>query len=523
MTENALNLELLAAAEQVIGLEFTPSERELMLEGVQKHRDQYNIVRAVTRDNALPPAFNFDPRLPGMTFNTARQPLVMSQIENIMLPENLEEVAFWPLTHLAYLIRTRQISSVALTEMYLERLKRHDPTLHCVITLTEDRAMNQARLADDEIAAGQYRGPLHGIPWGLKDLFAVRGYRTTWGAEPYQEQVLDIDATVVERLDAAGAVLIAKLSVGALAWGDVWFGGQTRTPWNTEEGSSGSSAGSAAATAAGLVGFAIGTETLGSLVSPCTQCRVPGLRPTFGRVSRFGGMSLSWTMDKIGPICRTIEDCALVFDAIYGPDGKDPAVTSYPFNWNPDLPLSDLRIGYIVNDFTQPQDQQSLEVLRSLGLTLLPIELPNYSKETLDAVVLLLEVEAAAYFDELTRSSRDDLLARQMADAWPNVFRQARLIPAVEYVQMNRIRTQMMMDMARLMETVDVYISPSFGDDNLILTNLTGHPAVIVPNGLDVDGEPSSITFTGNLYGEAAALAVAKYYQDHTEFHQQHP
>ncbi len=494
-----------------------------MREGVQEHRDHYGILRDIALDNSVPPAFAFDPRLPGMVFDTERQPFILSATEAPPLPANLEDVAFWPVTHLAHLIRTRQVTSVALTQMYLARLKRYDPVLHCVITLTEERAMEQARRADAEIAAGHYRGPLHGIPWGVKDLLAVRGYPTTWGAEPYQDQMLDLDATVVERLDAAGAVLIAKLSVGALAWGDVWFGGMTRTPWNVEEGSSGSSAGSAAAVAGGLVGFAIGTETYGSIVSPSTQCRVTGLRPTFGRVSRHGAMALSWTMDKIGPLARSVEDCAWVFNAIYGPDSHDLTVTDYPFNWNPDLKPADLRIGYVQSAFDDAHEQkalddQTLDVLRSLGVNLIPMALPDYPAQTYEALTLILEAEAAAYFSELTLSNRDDLLTRQIKDAWPNVFRTARLIPAVEYIQANRVRTLLMRAMASIMQDIDVYVAPSFSS-TLILTNLTGHPAVAVPNGVTENGKPSSITFTGRLYGEAAALAVAKAYQDAAGFH----
>jgi Asp-tRNA(Asn)/Glu-tRNA(Gln) amidotransferase A subunit family amidase len=516
----------LAAAEDVIGLSFTDSERELMAEGVQEHRGHYEKLRAIAIDNSVPPAFSFDPRLPGMTFDVVRQPLVMSRVKVPALPADLEDVAFWPVTHLAHLIKTRQVSSVALTEMYLGRLKRYDPILHCVVTLTEDLAMQQARRADEELASGHYRGPLHGIPWGAKDLLATRGIRTTWGAEPFRDQVPDMDATVVERLEAAGAVLVAKLSVGALAWGDVWIDGEmTRTPWNTAEGSSGSSAGSASATAAGLVGFAIGTETLGSIVSPATQCRVTGLRPTFGRISRHGAMALSWTMDKIGPMGRSVEDCALVFDAIYSPDGKDMTVTDYPFNWNPNVKIGDLRIGYLKQAFEEEKDfkaqgEQTLEVLHSLGIELIPISLPDYPVE---AVAFILEAEAAANFDELTRTNRDDMLARQVKDAWPNVFRQARLIPAVEYVQASRVRTLLMRAMADLMSDIDVYVAPSFGGKTLVLTNLTGHPAVVLPNGVNETGKPSSVTFTGKLYGEAAALAVAKAYQDATDFHRQRP
>jgi Asp-tRNA(Asn)/Glu-tRNA(Gln) amidotransferase A subunit family amidase len=515
----------LAAAEALIGLKFTEDERQLMLDGVQEHLAHYEALRKFPLDNSVSPAFAFDPRLPGMSFSTERQPFVMNAANVPPLPPTLDEVAFWPVTWLSTLIRTRQVSSVALTEMYLQRLRRYDSALRCVITLTPDLAMAQARRADAEIASGLYRGPLHGIPWGVKDLLATRGIRTTWGAEPYRDQVIDMDATVVERLEAAGAVLLAKLSVGALAWGDVWFDEQTRNPWDTAAGSSGSSAGSASATAAGLVGFSIGTETLGSIVSPCTECRVTGLRPTFGRVSRHGAMALSWTMDKIGPICRSVEDCALVFNAIYGPDGKDLTVTDYPFNWNPDLKVADLRVGYLKGAFDEEhdhkaQDDQTLEVLRSLGIDLIPISLPDYP---IEAMSMLLEAEAAACFDELTRSNRDDLLTRQVKDAWPNVFRQARLIPAVEYVMANRIRTLVMRKMADVMADIDVYVAPSFGAHNLTLTNLTGHPAVVVPNGVTAEGKSSSITFTGRLYGEASVLTVARAYQEATDFHLQHP
>lgn len=400
MTE--LTLEQLAAAEQVIGLTFTDDERELMREGIQERRTHYDALRQISLENAIPPAFSFDPRLPGMVFDTTQHPFAPSVQDVPPLPADLEDVAFWPVTHLAHLIQTRQITSLALTEIYLKRLKRYDPALHCVVTLTEDLALEQARRADAEIANGHYLGLLHGIPWGVKDLLSVKGYPTTWGAEPYQDQVFDYSATVVDRLEAVGAVLLGKFAVGALAWGDVWFKEQTRNPWNLDEGSSGSSAGSASATAAGLVGFAIGTETLGSIVSPCTRCRVTGLRPTFGRTSRYGAMSLSWTMDKIGPICRTVEDCALIFNAIYGPDGKDLTVTNYPFNWNPNLKLNDLRIGYVQSAFEDEYDQkaqdlQTLEVLCSLGLNLIPISLPNYSQEAYEGVVMLLEAEAAAF------------------------------------------------------------------------------------------------------------------------------
>lgn len=388
--------------------------------------------------------------------------------------------------------------------------------------------MKQAKRADEELSAGQYRGPLHGIPWGAKDLLATKGYKTTWGAMPYKDQVIDKNATVVERLEEAGAVLLAKLTMGALAWGDVWFGGKTKNPWNLEEGSSGSSAGPGAATAAGLVGFSIGTETWGSIVSPSTRCGVTGLRPTFGRVSRYGAMALSWSMDKIGPMCRSVEDCALVFQAIHGPDGKDSSVADLPFNWDPDLDIAKLRMGYVKSAFEEDReikewkanDEATLETLRSLGVNLIPIELPDYP---IDVMSFILSAEAAAAFDELTRGNRDELLVRQIKKAWPNVFRQARMIPAVEYIQANRVRTLVMEAMAELMSKIDVYVVPSFVGSNLLMTNLTGHPAVVLPNGFTEKGTPTSISFVGKLYGEAETLAVAKAYQGATDFHLKHP
>ena len=454
-----------------------------------------------------------------------RRPFVYTRPEDVAVPRNFEDLAFFPVTELAELLRTRRITSVDLTNLYLRRLKAYGPGLHCVITLTEDLALEQARRADDEIAEGLYRGPLHGVPWGAKDLLAVAGYPTTWGSRVYEDQVIDVDASVVTRLEEAGAVLVAKLSMGALAMGDVWFGGRTRNPWNPERGSSGSSAGSAAATAAGLVGFAIGTETLGSIVSPSTRCGVTGLRPTFGRVSRSGAMALSWSMDKIGPICRTVEDCALVLEAIRGPDGEDPTVVDAPFNWDPEADLGAIRVGYLKSAFeddarTRKFDLAVLEVLKGLGVPLIPFELPEMKADDLG---FILDAEAAAAFDDVTRSGRDRLMVSQGPGAWPNIFRRSRFIPAVEYIQANRARTLLMEAMARKMEAVDVFVTPSFGGGVLLVTNLTGHPAVVVPDGFDDRGNPVSISFIGSLYGEADALRVAKAYQDATDFHLRHP
>jgi Asp-tRNA(Asn)/Glu-tRNA(Gln) amidotransferase A subunit family amidase len=515
----------IASSEKVIGLEFTSKERKMMLDDVRRNLSAYQELRKISLKNSVPPALAFNPVIPGMNLETDRMPSKMTEASEIEVPSNFEDLAFYPLTELAQLIKSQKITSTQLTKLYLKRLKKYGPRLECVITLTEDLALAQATRADEEIASGRYRGPLHGIPWGAKDLLSTKGIKTTWGAMPYKDQIADVDATVVKRLEEAGAVLVAKLTMGALAWGDVWFGGKTKNPWNPKQGSSGSSAGSAAATAAGLVGFSIGTETWGSIVSPSTRCGVTGLRPTFGRVSRYGAMALSWSMDKIGPICRSAEDCALVLKAIYGPDGKDLTVVNLPFNWDPSLDLENIRIGYLKKLFAgkyrnKKNDEASLKVLRSLGVKLVPFDLPELP---VNALSFILNAEAAAAFDELTRSNRDDLLVRQIKQAWPNTFRQARLIPAVEYIQANRVRTLLMEEMAEKMKGIDVYVAPSFGGNNLLLTNLTGHPAVVVPNGFDQKGSPTSISFIGNLFEEVKTLRVAKAFQDGTDFHRKHP
>jgi len=522
-TTQAIDADTLAAAEKLIGLRLTDDERQLMLDELNGRLTHYEALRAVTPDNDVPP---FDPRPPATGLATPRRPLQPSALPDLQRPEKLEQLAFYTVPQLAQLLRARRVSSLELTQMYLKRLKRYDPQLRCVITLTEALALEQARRADAEIAKGHYRGPLHGIPWGAKDLLAVKNYPTTWGATPYKEQTLDLDATVVQRLEAAGAVLLAKLSLGALAWGDVWFDGVTKSPWDVEQGSSGSSAGPASATAAGLVGFSLGSETLGSIVSPCTRCATTGLRPTFGRVSRHGAMALSWSMDKLGPICRSVAGCAQVFDAIYGPDGKDNTLVEQALDWNARPAPNALRVGYVKEAFEAERegkafDEHTLDALKALGVTLVPIDLPSFPY---DALRTILVAEAAAAFDGLTRSGRDELLVRQEAQAWPNVFRQARFIPAVEYLQAQRVRTLLVREVDALMETLDVYVCPSFGGENLTLTNLSGHPAVVVPNGFDEKGVPtSSMTFTGKRYGEVALLALAEAYQQATDFHAQHP
>jgi len=523
--QGPISREAVAQAEKLIGVTFTDAKRDSMLDGLKEQLDHYSKIRTVHVDNSVPPAILFNPIPAGMKLETERKKFKMSKVGKVQHPRNLEDLAFYSVRELAELIRTREVTSEQLTRMYLERLKKYGSKLECVITLTESLAIAQARRADQEIGGGRYRGPLHGIPYGAKDLLATKGIRTTWGSVPYKDQIFDEDATVIKRLEEAGAVLVAKLSMGELAWGDVWYGGMTRNPWNLKQGSSGSSAGSAAATAAGLVGFAIGSETWGSIVSPSTRCGATGLRPTYGRVSRKGAMALAWSMDKIGPICRTVEDCAIVFNAIYGPDGIDATIYDLPFNYDPEIDLKKLRIGYLKADFDSVRmnkefNDSTLAALHRLGANLIPIELPNYPTRDLS---FILSAEAAAAFDELTRSGRDDLLVRQIKNAWPNVLRVARFIPAVEYIQANRIRHMVIQEMAKLMAQVDLYVAPTFQGDNLLLTNLTGHPCVVLPNGFTKEGTPVSITFVGKLFDEATLLAVAKAYQDATDFHLKHP
>ena len=539
-----ITTQTIQQAEWISGLKFTDQQRAMMARGVNRTLGQYDSLRKIEIDNGVVPAGIFNPSPFAAPPPAApRGPVGLTESSAATRPTSDEALAFAPVSELAPLIRTRQLSSVELTRLYLKRLGELDETLHCVITMTEKLALRQASKADREIAAGRYRGPLHGIPWGAKDLLAYPGYPTTWGAKPYEKQVRREKATVAARLDAAGAILVAKLSVGALAMGDVWFGETCRNPWKPSQGSSGSSAGPASATVAGLVGFAIGTETLGSIVSPCRRCGATGLRPTFGRVSRHGCMALSWSMDKIGPIARSVEDCALVFHAIHGADGLDPAAIERPFHWPPRKDVRALRVGYVKNLFEAPEpstqssdrgdrrkrqgeqrafDRATLETLRQLGIELIPIELPK--TYPLGALLNILDAEAATAFDELTRSGRVDSLVRQSADAWPNTFRQGQLIPAVEYLRASRVRTLVMQEMGQMMSQVDVYVAPTYGGGNLLLTNLTGHPAVVLPNGFrSDDGTPTSITFTGSLFGESDLLAVAHAYQSATDFHLRRP
>ena len=526
--EKPLTSDMVEIASRVFGLEFTLAERDSMLDNVNNARTNYEALRKIDLPNDVAPALYFNPLPAGFVMPVGPSSFKASSAGKVTLPANRDALAYYTVGQLGELIRTKQISSVKLTQFFLNRLRTNDPKLHCVITLTEELALSQAKRADAELKAGKYRGPLHGIPYGAKDLLAKKGYKTTWGAVPYKDQTLDLDATVVRKLEEAGAVLCAKMTLGALAMGDVWFGGMTRNPWNAEAGSSGSSAGSASSVSAGLLPFAIGTETLGSIVSPSTVCGTTGLRPTFGRVSRHGAMALSWSMDKIGPITRSVEDCALVFNAIYGPDGNDPTVMAAPFRYAPLKTLKGLRIGYVKKGFesnypNRGNDSLTLQTLRTLGAELVPFDLPT--SVPAGRISFLLTVEAAASFDELTRSGRDDLMVRQGKNAWTNSFRSARFVPAVEYIQANRARTKLINDMAAQLKEakLDVYVSPTYAGGNLTLTNLTGHPCVVLPNGFTKQNLPTSITFMGQLFEEGKVLAVAKAYQDATDWHKKHP
>jgi Asp-tRNA(Asn)/Glu-tRNA(Gln) amidotransferase A subunit family amidase len=534
--------EMMHETEKLIGIELTDAQEAMALGGVNRNLDAYETVRKIGVPLDTEPAIAFHPTRAKKELYGPRTKFRFGKVE---LPQfkNVEDLAFATVPQLAELIRTRKVSSTELTKMYLGRLKRYAPKLLCVVTLTEDLALKQAAAADAEIKRGKYRGPLHGVPWGAKDLFATKGIKTTWGAEPYRDQMVDYDSTVVERLNEAGAVLLAKLSMGALAQGARWFAGVTRNPWQpdeTQQGSSGSSAGPGSATAAGLVGFSIGTETLGSIVSPSSRCGVVGLRPTYGRVSRYGAMGLSWTMDKIGPMCRGVEDCAAVLTAIYGPDGKDITVGDAPFNWNPDANISTMRIGYLKAEFEgtggppqpnpNPQQQRTgeqrravykaaLEALEKAGAKLVPIELPKFSAAPLRYI---LSAEAAAAFDDITRDGRVNQLSGQGAGDWPNTFRTSRFIPAVEYLRAQRARTLLMHEMEKLMSQWDVFVSPAPGSASLLVTNLTGHPAVCVPCGF-VNDLPAAIMFTGGVYDEVSPLRVALAFERATTWHTMHP
>jgi Asp-tRNA(Asn)/Glu-tRNA(Gln) amidotransferase A subunit family amidase len=551
---DAITEDMLKAALAVAGLNCSDDDQKAILRTVNQNLPKFEDVRNLHIPNDVAPPFYFSAIVPGMKVNRTREPLRFSA-PRVKRPHDLENAAFWPVSQLAQLIKTRQVTSVELTQMYLGRLHKYNEKLNCVVTFLDELAMAQAKQADAEIAAGKYKGPLHGIPWGAKDIIAVKDYKTTWGSDAYKDQVIDEDATVVELLRNAGAVLVAKLTSGELAQGDQWFGGQTKNPWNPKEGSSGSSAGPASATGGGLVAFALGTETSGSILSPAGRCGVTGLRPTFGRVSRFGVMTLSWSQDRLGPLCRYAEDCALVMSVIARQDDRDLSVSEIPFNYNAQLDIRKLRVGYVDGAFEEIRDpvqksnaEKTLEQLRAMGLRLTPVQIPEWTVD-----VSAYPLEGAVFFDELVRSGRDHELTSKTRG---NTFRAARLVPAVEYLQSQRARTMMMMKLAEATAGVDVYVAPGNGGGggrapaaavaaaagaappvnagqprpaqgpaqrHSTMANLACYPAVAVPNGFSEAGTPTSITFFARPFGEAELLAVAKAYQDVSGVHLKHP
>ena len=520
------SIQLIRNAVKLYDLDFTEAEGDSMLDNTIEYHDLYRGMHKTLPTNDIPYPFAFNPLPYGETVPTKQQKIVWD-IPGIQMPANKNELAFYSILQLASLVKNKKITSVELTKFFIARLKKWGDTLESVITLTEDLAMQQARQADDEIKKGMYRGPLHGIPYGLKDLFAVKGYKTTWGTTPYKDQVINEDSYVYTQLKKAGAVLCAKLSLGALAYNNKWFGGETKNPWNLKQGSSGSSAGSAASVVAGLLPFTIGTETLGSIVSPSTRCGATGLRPTFGSVSRSGAMVLCWSLDKVGPICRSAEDDAIVFYYIKGTDGKDAGAVDHAFNYIPKVDLSKLKIAYAENYFKKLSkdalDWKVIDAYRSLGANIQPVVFPDSVFYPNNLISIILNAESAAAFDELTRTNRDDLIERQDKDFWPNSFRSARMIPAVEYINANRYRYDLCKAVYDFMKNYDVLIVPTFFGSQLAITNLTGNPVVCMPTGFNNNGSPVSITLIGKLYDEATILATAKAYQDKTDFNKQHP
>ncbi|WP_276484452.1 amidase [Paraflavitalea pollutisoli] len=525
--QQKIDTAAISRAAYLIDLSLTAPEKDSMTDGLYDNLTHYRKMHQLAIPNDLAYPFAFHPGPPGTAIPVKQNAVHWYIPSNVSMPRNKEDLAFYSLIQLASLIRYRKISSVALTTFFLDRLRKWGDTLECVITLTPELALQEAAAADEALRKGQYKGLLHGIPYGLKDLFAVKGYKTTWGSVPYKDQVIDQDAFVYTQLKAAGAVLCAKLTLGELAYADRWFGGRTRNPWNLATGSSGSSAGSAAATVAGLLPFAIGTETWGSIVSPSHTCGATGLRPTFGSVSRSGAMVLSWSLDKAGPICRSAEDAAIVFHYLKGSDGKDASAVERAFNYTGKVNLTQLRIAYAGNYFRNlPANAPQwavLETLRNGGAIIKEVEFPDSTIYPFNIMDVVISSESAAAFDELTRSNQDDLISRQDKNFWPNSFRVSRFVPAVEYINANRHRARLIEQLHAFTRQYDVIIVPTYGGNQLAMTNLTGHPVVVLPVGFSANGMPTSITLLGNLYDEATILAVAKAYQEATSFHTKHP
>ena len=527
--QDTITTKDLQSAAKLLDLTFTQKEIDTMYDGVKENMVGYKMMHKQSLNNNIPMSMWQSPVLPGMKFNEKQDPINWNIPKDISVPLNRNDLAFYNILQLASLIKNKKISSVELTKFFIDRIKKYGDTLQCVISITEEIAMQQAKAADAEIAKGKYRGPLHGIPYGLKDLFAVRGTKTTWGAAPYKDQVIDDDAFVYTQLKNAGAVLVAKFTLGALAQGDYWYGGRTKNPWNTKTGSSGSSAGSTSATVAGLVPFAIGTETWGSIVSPSSTCGATGLRPTFGSISRSGAMTLSWSLDKVGPICRSAEDAAVVFNYIHGTDGWDMSAVNKPFNYKPVTDIKKLKVAYAKNYYDKITDTgrnewKVLDAYKKMSVELIPISFPDSGVYNFNIMDIVISAECAAAFDEFTRYNIDDEMTRQEKYDWPNTFRVARLMSAVEYINANRHRFLLMMKVNEALKDIDVLICPTRGSGNQgAITNLTGHPVVCMPTGFDRRNLPTSITLIGKLYDEATILSAAKAYQDATQWDEMHP
>jgi Asp-tRNA(Asn)/Glu-tRNA(Gln) amidotransferase A subunit family amidase len=526
--EQEISVSEIINTEKILDLHFTAAKRDSMLNQLKANLRLYQYLHGFNLPNSAPLPNWFDPVLPAMTFNTKQQPITWNIPERVAMPADTNQLAFYTIPQLASLLRHHRITSAGLTRFFINRLKKYGDTLHCVISLTEQIAMEQAKKADAAFAKGIYKSPLQGIPYGLKDLFAVKGTRTTYGTPPFKDQVIDEDAFVYQQLEKAGAVLIAKLSMGELAMDDIWFGGQTKNPWNLQQGSNGSSAGSASATVAGLVPFAIGTETYGSIVAPSAVCGATGLRPTFGSVARTGGMNLAWTSDRIGPICRNAEDAAIVFAFIHGSDTYDRASRTMPFNYTGNVNLKSIRVAYAKNYIDSLPDNSAekavIKTLKDAGVQVTAIDFPS-NLHTNDLLTTIWAAEAAAAFDPLTRSGKDSLMVQQWQSRYPNMLRSARFIPAVEYLTVCRLRYMVMQQAFPLLSKYDIIIVPSMADEPMALTCLTGNPCITLPAGNAAAGSaPPSITFIGGkLYSEAVIAAFAKKFQQMTTYHQQHP
>ena len=521
------DLEDVKSAQRLYGIDFSDSKIDTMIGYLAQNKVAYDTTHSFNIQFNEWPAVVFDPLPDGFVLSEDNESILITDTTDISTVLERKQIPFLSVLELGYFIRTRQISSFELTKLFLDRLSHYDHQLKAVITITKDDALYKAKQLDRELISGKYRGPLHGIPYGLKDIIAVKGHKTTWGSEPFKNQVINETAELVEKLDEAGAILVAKLTSGALARGDVWYGGKTRNPWDLEQGSSGSSAGSASATAAGLIPFAIGSETWGSILSPSSRCGVTGLRPTYGRVSRHGVMALSWSMDKVGPICRNAQDCAIIMSIINGSDGRDRSVYNMPFGVDLTADITTIKVG-VIQSIVEKDTSDSgsngkaaLDKLNEMGVKINSITLPKaYPFRLFDTI---LRAESGAYFDQLVRSGQVDLMVQQTKNSRANSLRQSRFIPAVEYLQANRLRKRLINEMAELFQTVDVIIAPGKGSEQSLITNLTGHPAISIPSGFDLKGRPTSITMIGDLFEEALIIKLAHAFQQHTNHHSQIP